>query len=386
MHLSMDHRAPRLTAEQWLARVFADGRPCHFGSGWLSGVLGIVLGLLALLSVLCLHFPQYLTLPELRSRYPLALVRLAIDIGLLAAMALAGLSMLLRKRKALGVTGLMLAGAALMLGAGGVAIPRAGSSAIYLGLDWFVLGVLSTAAIFVPLEGAFPLRRGQGAFRRGWLTDTQYFFASHALAQVMSVAVLAPAVALGELLAVPSAQAAVQSLPWLVQFALCVLVADLAQYGVHRAFHAIPFLWRFHKVHHSVETMDWLAGSRLHLIDVIVTRGLVLLALLVAGFAQEAVYAYLALVSFHAVFIHANFAPRWDWLERWVAMPRFHHWHHGVEPEARDVNFAVHLPMIDRWFGTYHMPEGRWPSGYGIAGERAPEGWARQLVWPFGKG
>lgn len=91
MHLSMDHRAPRLTAEQWLARVFADGRPCHFGSGWLSGVLGIVLGLLALLSVLCLHFPQYLTLPELRSRYPLALVRLAIDIGLLAAMALAGL-------------------------------------------------------------------------------------------------------------------------------------------------------------------------------------------------------------------------------------------------------------------------------------------------------
>lgn len=130
--------------------------------------------------------------------------------------------------------------------------------------------------------------------------------------------------------------------------------------------------------------MDWIAGSRLHLVDVIVTRGLVLLALLVAGFAQEAVYAYLALVSFHAVFIHANFAPRAAWLERWIAMPRFHHWHHGVEPEARDVNFAVHLPMIDRWFGTHHMPEGRWPEGYGIAGERAPEGWAQQLVWPFG--
>ncbi|WP_158094077.1 sterol desaturase family protein [Erythrobacter tepidarius] len=379
----MDDPAPRLTAEQWLARVFADGRPRHFGTGWLSGVLGIVLALLALLSVLCWHFPQYLTLPELRERYPLALVRLAIDIGLLAAMGLAGLSMLLRKRKALGVTALILAGAALTLGAGGAEIPRAGSSVIYLGLDWFVLGVLSTAAILVPLEGAFPLRRGQGAFRRGWLTDTQYFFASHALAQLMSVAVLAPAVALGEMLAVPSAQAAVQSLPWLVQFALCVLVADLAQYGVHRAFHAIPLLWRFHKVHHSVETMDWLAGSRLHLVDVIVTRGLVLLALLVAGFAETALYAYLALVSFHAVFIHANFAPRSRWLERWVAMPRFHHWHHGVEPEARDVNFAVHLPVIDRWFGTYHLPEGRWPGGYGIAGERAPEGWVKQLVWPF---
>jgi lathosterol oxidase len=381
----MDDHAPRLTAEQWLGRVFADAAPRRFGSGWLSGVLSIVLGLLALLSVLCLHFPQYLTLPELRSRYPLELVRFAIDIGLLAAMVLAGVSMLLRRKKALGVTGLVLAGAALALGAGGVEIPRGGASAIYLGLDWFVLGVLSTAAIFVPLEGAFPLRRGQGAFRRGWLTDTQYFFASHALAQVMSVAVLAPAVAVGEVLAVPSAQAAVQSLPLAVQFALCVLIADLAQYGVHRAFHAVPLLWRFHKVHHSVEVMDWIAGSRLHLVDVIVTRGLVLLPLVVLGFDTAAVYAYLALVSFHAVFIHANFAPRARWLERWIAMPRFHHWHHGVEPEARDVNFAVHLPMIDRWFGTYHMPEGRWPSGYGIAGERAPEGWVRQLVWPLGR-
>jgi lathosterol oxidase len=382
----MEQPAPRLTAEQWLARFFADGRPRHFGTGWLSGVLGIVLGLLAILAVLCLHFPQYLTLPELRSRYPLELVRLAIDIGLLAAMGLAGLSMVLRRRKALGVTGMVLAGAALALGAGGVEIPRDGASAVYLGLDWFVLGVLTTAALFVPLEGAFPLRRGQSSFRRGWLTDTQYFFASHVLAQVMSVAVLAPAVALGAVLAVPSAQALVQSLPVVVQFALAVLVADLAQYGVHRAFHAVPVLWRFHKVHHSIEVMDWLAGSRLHLVDVIATRGLVLLPLVVLGFETSAVYAYLALVSFHAVFIHANFAPRWGWLERWVAMPRFHHWHHGVEPEARYVNFAGHLPMIDRWFGTYHMPEARWPAGYGIAGERAPEGWVRQLLWPFGKG
>lgn len=241
-HLAMDRSAPRLTAEQWLARVFADGRPRDFGTGWISGVLGIVLGLLALMAVLCLHFPQYLTLPELRSRYPLELVRLAIDVGLLAAMGLAGLSMLLRRRKALGVTGLALAGAALALGAGGVEIPRGGASAVYLGLDWFVLGALSTAAVFVPLERAFPLRRDQGAFRKGWLTDTQYFFASHALAQVMSVAVLAPAVALGSVLAVPSMQSAMQSLPWIVQFALAVLVADLAQYGVHRSFHAVPVL------------------------------------------------------------------------------------------------------------------------------------------------
>ena len=373
----------RPTAEEWLALIFADSAPRRFGTGWISGILAVTLGLLAVFAVLCLHFPQYLTLPELRERYPLPLVRMAIDGAILLVLLLAGLSLLLRRKKALGLAGLALAAAALAMGGGGAELGDGSRTSLYLGLDWFVLGTLSTVALFVPLERAFALRRHQGPFRRGWLTDAQYFFLAHALVQLLSVVVVAPVVHLGAMIAHPGVQATMQALPWVVQFALCVLLADLAQYGVHRAFHAVPALWRFHKVHHSVETMDWLAGSRLHLVDVIATRGLVLLALVLAGFAQSAVYAYLALVSFHAVFIHANFAPRAAWLERWIAMPRFHHWHHGIEPEARDVNFAVHLPVIDRWFGTYHMPQDRWPLGYGVAGERAPEGWLRQLVWPL---
>lgn len=370
-------------AEEVLARIFADAAPRRFGTGWISGVLAVVLGVLSVAAVLCLHFPQWLTVPELRSRYPLDLVRLAIDLAILATLALAGLSLLLRRKKALGVAGLALATLALALGAGGVEIERPGESAVYIGLDWFVLGVLSTAALFVPLERAFALRREQGPFRRGWLTDTQYFFMSHALVQLMSVLVLAPAVALGDALAVPAMQRAVQSLPLLVQFALCVLLADLAQYWVHRAFHAVPWLWRFHEVHHSAERMDWIAGSRLHLVDVVVTRGLVLLPLIVAGFDQRAVFAYLALVSFHAVFIHANFAPRARWLERWIAMPRFHHWHHAIDKAAVDRNFAVHLPMLDRWFGTHYLPGDAWPQGYGVPGVHAPDGYVRQLVWPL---
>ncbi|HLT03006.1 MAG TPA: sterol desaturase family protein [Geminicoccaceae bacterium] len=370
-------------AEEVLARIFADAAPRRFGTGWISGVLAVVLGVLSVAAVLCLHFPQWLTVPELRSRYPLDLVRLAIDLAILATLALAGLSLLLRRKKALGVAGLALATLALALGAGGVEIERPGESAVYIGLDWFVLGVLSTAALFVPLERAFALRREQGPFRRGWLTDTQYFFMSHALVQLMSVLVLAPAVALGDALAVPAMQRAVQSLPLLVQSALCVLLADLAQYWVHRAFHAVPWLWRFHEVHHSAERMDWIAGSRLHLVDVVVTRGLVLLPLIVAGFDQRAVFAYLALVSFHAVFIHANFAPRARWLERWIAMPRFHHWHHAIDKAAVDRNFAVHLPMLDRWFGTHYLPGDAWPQGYGVPGVHAPDGYVRQLVWPL---
>ena len=372
-------------AEQAIARIFADAAPRRFGTGWISGVLAVGLGVLAVAAVLCLHFPQWLTLPELRARYPLPLVRTAIDVAILAVLALSAVSLLLRRRKALGLAGLALAATALALGAGGVEIGRAGESAVYLGLDWFVLGTLTTAALFVPLERLFALRPEQGAFRPGWLTDSQYFFWSHALVQLMSVLVLLPAVSVGEALAVPALRQAVRALPLVVQFAACVLVADLAQYAVHRAFHRVPLLWRFHAVHHSAETMDWIAGSRLHLVDVVATRGLVLLPLVVLGFDERAVYAYLALVSFHAVFIHANFAPRAAWLERWVAMPRYHHWHHAIENEARARNFAVHLPMIDRWFGTHHLPADAWPAGYGIAGVKAPEGYLRQLIWGFAR-
>ena len=372
-----------LRAEQALARLFADAAPRRFGSGWISGVLAVVLGLLSVAAVLCLHFPQWLTLPELRTRYPLALVCGAIDLSIMTVLVLSALSLLLRRKKALGLAGLALAALALALGAGGVEIERKGEAVFYIGLDWFVLGVLTTAALFVPLERAFALKREQGPFRRGWLTDAQYFFMSHALVQLMSVLVLAPAVSLGALLAVPALQHAIEDVPLVIQFLACVLVADVAQYWVHRAFHAVPWLWRFHAVHHSAESMDWVAGSRLHLFDVVVTRALVLLPLIVLGFDQRAVYAYLVLVSFHAVFIHANFAPRAAWLERWIAMPRYHHWHHAIEPEAVDRNFAVHLPMIDRWFGTHHLPEGAWPGGYGIAGAVPPEGYLRQLIWPL---
>ncbi len=94
------------------------------------------------------------------------------------------------------------------------------------------------------------------------------------------------------------------------------------QYWIHRAFHHVPWLWRFHAVHHSSRVLDWLAGSRLHVVDVIATRGLVLVPVFLLGFSRGALYAYLVLVSFHAVFIHANVRFRFGWLDRVIATPR----------------------------------------------------------------
>lgn len=162
-------------------------------------------------------------------------------------------------------------------------------------------------------------------------------------------------------------------------FLICV-----TQYWVHRLFHAAPPLWHFHQIHHSAETMDWLAGSRLHLIDVAVTRGLTYVPIYIFGFAEAPLFAYVTFVSIQATFIHANIRFEFGPLRWLLATPHFHHWHHGAEPEAIDKNFAVHLPVLDWLFGTFYLPAGRWPASYGLlGGNPVPPGYARQFVYPF---
>lgn len=368
--------------EQALADLFGDDAPATVGTGWISGTLSVFLGSLAIGAVLCFRFPALLTAPELRAVYPLPLVRAVLHAGIVAGFGLGLVSTLLRRRKALGLAGMALALAATLLGGPDVPVATPVTRAPHLGLDWFLLSLFLWALVFVPLERLAPLRPEQRILRREWTTDLGWFFASHVAVQALSLVVMWPAVALAPRLAVPAVQASVARLPTLVQLAAVVVVADLAQYWAHRAFHEVPLLWRFHRVHHSSAALDWLAGSRLHLVDVVATRALVLLPLAVLGFAPAAIYAYLTLVSVHAVFIHANFAPRARVLERMVVMPRFHHWHHAAEAAAVNRNYAVHLPWLDRIFGTAYEP-GRWPRAYGLVGEEAPAGLLGQLAWPF---
>jgi lathosterol oxidase len=372
-----------MSLDGWFERAFGDTEPGRPGTGWISGVLSVFLGVLGVGAVLCLHFPALLTSPELRAVYPMPLIRGLIEAGILIGFAGGFLSSLLRRRKVLGLTGMTLAILALLMGGAQVAVEEPVARSPYFGLDWFVLSLFVTALLFVPLERLWPLRSGQSVFRRGWTTDTLYFVASHGLIQVLSLLILLPATVLGRWLAVPALQAFVQSWPQLLQFLAVLLIADLTQYAVHRAFHEVPLLWRFHRVHHSSEALDWLAGSRLHLVDVVVTRGLVLVPVAILGFAQGAVYAYLVFVSVHAVFIHANFALPAGWLEHVLVMPRFHHWHHAAAAEAVNRNYAVHLPWLDRLFGTLCFPEAAWPSAYGLAREKPPERFLAQFAWPF---
>jgi sterol desaturase/sphingolipid hydroxylase (fatty acid hydroxylase superfamily) len=357
--------------------------PTHFGSGWISGTWSIALGLIGLGAVLCFHHPSLLTMPELRGLYPLPHIRALLHLVLVSAFLLGAVSVWLRRRKWMGLTGIGLTLVAALLGGSRVPLDGELRNGPFLGLDWFLLNLIAYSALFIPLERLFA-RREQPVFREGWGTDLSYFLVSALLIQVTTLLTLRPAMVLFRWAAQPGVQAWVGGQPFVVQFMGILFLADLTQYWIHRLFHRVPALWRFHAIHHSAEAMDWLAGSRLHLVDVVVTRGLTYVPIYVLGFTEAPLFAYVAFVTIQATFIHANVRfelGRLDWL---LATPRFHHWHHAAEVEAVDRNFAVHLPVLDRLFGTHFLPAGRWPSAYGLAAEAAvPAGFGRQFVHPF---
>lgn len=366
-------------------KAFDDDEPTAAGSGWWSGVASVFCGALAVAGVACFLFPDWLTTPEVRARLPLAWARAILQAVIVLAFVLGLVSTAVRRRKVMGLLGMSLGSLASILGGSGIDFSLSRSDAPSLGLDWFVLNVLLLAALFVPMERLWPLRPEQSTFRPAWTTDTLYFLTSHLFVQVTTFLVLAPAQAAFAALDGQEWRATVTALPLVVQFFAVLLCADLAEYAIHRVFHVVPVLWRFHAIHHSSIDMDWLAGSRLHILDVVVTRAIVVFPLFALGFDERAVAAYLVFVSFHAVFIHANVRFDLRHVEPWIVTPRFHHWHHAKERAAINKNFAVHLPWIDRLFGTAYEPAGQWPERYGIEGDPVPPNLLPQTVWPFKK-
>jgi len=113
-------------------------------------------------------------------------------------------------------------------------------------------------------------------------------------------------------------------LPWIVQLVAIMLMTDIAQYWLHRAFHRVPFLWRFHAVHHSARSMDWMAGARMHFVEIIVLRSVTATPALVIGFEESAIQAYMLIVYVYSTIHPRESAGSFGFLEKILVVPRFH--------------------------------------------------------------
>lgn len=246
-------------------------------------------------------------------------------------------------------------------------------------MDWRQILVL--LLIFAPLERLVPLRPHQGLFRRDWTIDTVYLIVNGFLIRLLFMGVLLMALPLMDGGSLAGVQARVSALPLWVQIPLAILIADLGFYLHHRLFHAVPALWKFHAVHHSIEQLDWLAAHRVHPVDQLASNCLSLLPLFALGFSAEAMAFHALSYFLQSHLIHANVRLRFGPLEWLLASPRFHHWHHADQRDAHDRNFGGQTLLWDRLFGTIHMPT-MFPERYGTA-DAAPIGYLRQLAWPF---
>lgn len=354
------------------------------GQGIVTGVLALSLAFLCLLGVLAFHFPEYLTTPQLRKSYDVAVMRQLLFWSMVVAGGLSLVNIAFNRSRWLSGFAFLLVVLSALLGGHKVEVdPNFPDHTPYIGLDWFILDLLGSALIFIFIEKLFALRKDQPVFRPEWQTDFHHFLVNH---MVVGFVLLATNLIVHKFFgwaAHDGIRGWVAHLPFWAGLFLIILVADLVQYWTHRAYHEVPLLWRLHAVHHSVKSMDWLAGSRQHILELLITRTLVLAPIYVLGFSKEVIDAYIVIVGFQAVFNHANVSVRLGPLRYLIVTPNFHHWHHSQDREALDRNYAAHFAFLDHIFGTAVKSDREWPKDYGVLGDYVPNGFVKQFKFPF---
>jgi lathosterol oxidase len=359
------------------------GRQFRLGDGKISGYCSVALGTLSLLAVLAYLYPAYLTTIELRQTYDAAYLQQFLKYGMYFSLFFGILSFVLNGYKRLGAAGIVLTLVAFALGGYSIPVGPVEPRRLSLGVDWLILAFMGSTAIFMTLEKLFPKYRNQVVLRPEWGLDLLYFCFNHLAISAILIYGNYHAShfdwALSE-----SLQQAIRSVPLLLQVMVIILCADFVLYWEHRLYHEVKLLWPIHAVHHSIEHLDWLAGSRGHFIQVFSERAMVMVPLYLLGADQAALDIYVAFAALQAILIHCNLGISFGPLKYILVTPQFHHWHHSSEKPAIDTNYSAHTVLFDRLFGTYHMPVKHWPAEYGTT-VRLPRSYIGQLLYPLSR-
>jgi sterol desaturase/sphingolipid hydroxylase (fatty acid hydroxylase superfamily) len=172
--------------------------------------------------------------------------------------------------------------------------------------------------------------------------------------------------------------------PLLAQVALAALVAEGVSYWQHRLFHHVPFLWRFHALHHGGERLNLLRAGRFHFVDIGLAAFMGFAPLVALGAPGGIITWVVTISGALGVLEHANMRMRTPvWLGYVVCTPALHRHHHSKAVAESNRNFGTLFMFFDLLFGSYERPRPDGPVAVGIEGEPMANGFFRQVFAPF---
>jgi len=244
------------------------------------------------------------------------------------------------------------------------------------------------------LERFWPWRKEQKAFRRGFIQDLFWLvFNGHYLGVLLAL-VSGKVVELfnGWLfqlgLPVPESLALVSEMPFWAQLLIFFVVKDFIEWNIHRLLHNVPWLWQFHKLHHSIEELDWIGNFRFHWGEVIVYKTLSYLPLVIFGVDHLVILVIAIIGTLMQDLNHANLPWNYGPLRFVFNSPEMHLWHHDVVQHGKGgQNFGIVLSTWDWLFGTVYWPKNEErPKKLGFKGmEKYPESMVGRFLFPFWK-
>jgi len=254
---------------------------------------------------------------------------------------------------------------------------------------------LMAVAMFVSLcfiEGVVTKRPIGEKPPRELVTDLSYWLISPVLRQISRVLLagmlLLAAAALGQDDAPRMVKGfgPLAQLPFAATVVIALIVSDLSSYWEHRLMHRVPFLWRFHAIHHSAKTIRWSTIGRVHPINEIINYVAGVVPCLLIGLPLASILTMIPVMMWWAVLAHSDFKWSFGRLGRVFVSPVFHRWHHTHSQEGGDSNFANVLSLWDRVFGSYYLPKDKAPQVFGLDVDDMPDGYVGQLLYPFNGG
>ena len=142
-------------------------------------------------------------------------------------------------------------------------------------------------------------------------------------------------------------------------------------------------MWKYHAIHHSSKHVEWHSTYRFHPVNIWLSFTLVDAVMVLLGLSMESIALFSTFNLLYSAMVHANLKWTFGPFKYVFASPVFHRWHHTMQEEVMDKNFAPTFPLLDIMFGTFYMPEGRVPEHFGVAGSDIPESFLGQMIWPF---